>query len=145
MQSLASLMSVKPVDIGNLDDFNESDEEEDKKSVTATGRQERAAPSGRSSVVSSSATLFHFPSSLLFFFLTSSVVPHTLTRPNRPAPPPPDKRTSAGPSLPASGTLVFCHPPVLHLSSVVCSLSGGVRLFISPVFHTVMPFVPHTS
>ena len=39
MQSLASLMSVKPTDIGNLDDFNESDEEEDKKSVTATGRK----------------------------------------------------------------------------------------------------------
>ncbi|KAM8741385.1 EH domain-binding protein 1-like protein 1 isoform 3-T3 [Acanthopagrus schlegelii] len=36
MQSLASLMSVKPADIGNLDDFNESDEEEEKKSVTAT-------------------------------------------------------------------------------------------------------------
>uniref|UniRef100_A0A665U8H6 EH domain binding protein 1 like 1 n=1 Tax=Echeneis naucrates TaxID=173247 RepID=A0A665U8H6_ECHNA len=40
MQSLASLMSVKPSDIGNLDDFNESDEEEDKKSVTATGESE---------------------------------------------------------------------------------------------------------
>ncbi|XP_031713054.1 EH domain-binding protein 1 isoform X10 [Anarrhichthys ocellatus] len=37
MQSLASLMSVKPTDIGNMDDFNESDEDEDKKSVTATG------------------------------------------------------------------------------------------------------------
>ncbi|XP_067347714.1 uncharacterized protein [Channa argus] len=36
MQSLASLMSVKPADIGNLDDFNESDEDEDKKSLTAT-------------------------------------------------------------------------------------------------------------
>ncbi|CAG5872296.1 unnamed protein product [Menidia menidia] len=36
MQSLASLMSVKPTDIGNLDDFNESDEDEDKKSVTAS-------------------------------------------------------------------------------------------------------------
>lgn len=34
MQSLASLMSVKPTDIGNLDDFNESDEEEDKRSCT---------------------------------------------------------------------------------------------------------------
>ncbi|XP_023285206.1 EH domain-binding protein 1-like protein 1 isoform X5 [Seriola lalandi dorsalis] len=66
MQSLASLMSVKPSDIGNLDDFNESDEDEDKKSVTAT------------------------------------VVPHTLTRPNRPAPPPPDKRNSTGPTFPAS-------------------------------------------
>uniref|UniRef100_A0A3Q2WD50 EH domain binding protein 1 like 1 n=1 Tax=Haplochromis burtoni TaxID=8153 RepID=A0A3Q2WD50_HAPBU len=67
MQSLASLMSVKPTDIGNLDDFNESDEEEDKKSVTAT------------------------------------VVPHTLTRPNRPAPPPPDKRHSTASTLPSSG------------------------------------------
>ncbi|XP_028323379.1 uncharacterized protein LOC114476220 isoform X3 [Gouania willdenowi] len=40
MQSLASLMSVKPADIGNLDDFNESDEDEDKKPVvtTACGR-----------------------------------------------------------------------------------------------------------
>ncbi|XP_014841404.1 PREDICTED: EH domain-binding protein 1-like protein 1 isoform X8 [Poecilia mexicana] len=37
MQSLASLMSVKPTDIGNLEDFNESDEEEDRKSVTAAG------------------------------------------------------------------------------------------------------------
>ncbi|XP_033954409.1 EH domain-binding protein 1 isoform X4 [Pseudochaenichthys georgianus] len=69
MQSLASLMSVKPADIGNMDDFNESDEDEDKKSITAT------------------------------------VVPHTLIRPNRPAPPPPDKRDSVGLSLPASGSL----------------------------------------
>ncbi|XP_026075586.1 uncharacterized protein LOC113054329 isoform X5 [Carassius auratus] len=35
MQSLASLMSVKPTDIGNLNDFNESDEEEDK--ISSTG------------------------------------------------------------------------------------------------------------
>ncbi|XP_051256486.1 EH domain-binding protein 1-like protein 1 isoform X4 [Dicentrarchus labrax] len=82
MQSLASLMSVKPTDIGNLDDFNESDEEEDKKSVTAT------------------------------------VVPHTLIRPNRPAPPPPDKRNSTGPTLPASacerdgGPAVHSRPPL---------------------------------
>ncbi|XP_042355865.1 EH domain-binding protein 1 isoform X5 [Plectropomus leopardus] len=76
MQSLASLMSVKPTDIGNLDDFNESDEEEDKKSVTAT------------------------------------VVPHTLTRPNRPAPPPPDKRDSAGPTFPASACGRDGRPPL---------------------------------
>ncbi|XP_036071219.1 EH domain-binding protein 1-like protein 1 [Oryzias melastigma] len=73
MQSLASLMSVKPTDIGNLDDFNESDEEEDRKSVTAT------------------------------------IVPHTLTRPNRPAPPPPDQRHSAGASISAS---VHSRPPL---------------------------------
>uniref|UniRef100_A0A8C9RZC0 Uncharacterized protein n=1 Tax=Scleropages formosus TaxID=113540 RepID=A0A8C9RZC0_SCLFO len=33
MQSLASLMSMKHSDIGNLEDFNESDEEEDRKPV----------------------------------------------------------------------------------------------------------------
>ncbi|XP_056450372.1 EH domain-binding protein 1 isoform X3 [Gadus chalcogrammus] len=37
MQSVASLMSYKPTDVGDMDDFNESDEDEDKKSVTATG------------------------------------------------------------------------------------------------------------
>jgi len=31
MQSLASLMSLKQSDIGNLEDFNDSDEEEDKR------------------------------------------------------------------------------------------------------------------
>ncbi|XP_029925347.1 EH domain-binding protein 1-like protein 1 isoform X3 [Myripristis murdjan] len=40
MQSLASLMSVKPTDIGNLDDFNESDEEEDKKAIISTWSKE---------------------------------------------------------------------------------------------------------
>ncbi|KAM6970031.1 EH domain-binding protein 1-like protein 1 [Aplochiton taeniatus] len=45
MQSLASLMSVKPTDIGNLDDFNESDEEEDKRpgSAAATSTLTRPA------------------------------------------------------------------------------------------------------
>lgn len=41
MQSLASLMSFKPTDIGNLDDFNESDEDEEKKPAAAAGRQQR--------------------------------------------------------------------------------------------------------
>ncbi|XP_053501364.1 uncharacterized protein ehbp1l1b isoform X2 [Ictalurus furcatus] len=36
MQSVASLMSVKPTDIGNLDDFNESDEDADKTSNVST-------------------------------------------------------------------------------------------------------------
>uniref|UniRef100_UPI0037E82EBD titin homolog isoform X3 n=1 Tax=Semicossyphus pulcher TaxID=241346 RepID=UPI0037E82EBD len=81
MQSLASLMSVKPTDIGNMDDFNESDEEEDRKSVTA------------------------------------AAVPHTLTRPNRPAPPPPDKRNSTGPTFPpsacgADGPALHSRPPL---------------------------------
>ncbi|XP_053484797.1 EH domain-binding protein 1-like protein 1 isoform X3 [Ictalurus furcatus] len=37
MQSLASLMSLKHSDIGNLEDFNDSDEE-DKRMITGTGR-----------------------------------------------------------------------------------------------------------
>ncbi|KAJ8348281.1 hypothetical protein SKAU_G00268700 [Synaphobranchus kaupii] len=43
MQSLASLMSVKPTDIGNLDDFNESDDEEDKRAC-AGAKLVAAAP-----------------------------------------------------------------------------------------------------
>ncbi len=35
MQSLASLMSLKQSDIGNLDDFNDSDEEEDRRMSAA--------------------------------------------------------------------------------------------------------------
>ncbi|XP_035864608.1 EH domain-binding protein 1 isoform X5 [Sander lucioperca] len=92
MQSLASLMSVKPTDIGNLDDFNESDEDEDKKSVTAT------------------------------------VVPHTLTRPNRPAPPPPDKRDFTGSTFPVSA----------------CGRNGGPP---SPAVHSrpPLPIAPRPS
>ncbi|XP_032389982.1 EH domain-binding protein 1-like protein 1 isoform X7 [Etheostoma spectabile] len=92
MQSLASLMSVKPTDIGNLDDFNESDEDEDKKSVTA------------------------------------AVVPHTLTRPNRPAPPPPDKRDFPGSTFPVSA----------------CGRDGGPP---SPAVHSLppLPIAPRPS
>ncbi|XP_062393214.1 EH domain-binding protein 1-like protein 1 [Sardina pilchardus] len=44
MQSLASLMSVKPSDIGNLDDFNESDEDEDKRSSAGASISAAAPP-----------------------------------------------------------------------------------------------------
>lgn len=70
MQSLASLMSVKPADVGNLDDFNESDEEEDRKSVSGTGRRENAPPSGRSAAVLSFPLLPPLPP--LDFFCSSS-------------------------------------------------------------------------
>uniref|UniRef100_A0A3B1KHU4 EH domain-binding protein 1 n=1 Tax=Astyanax mexicanus TaxID=7994 RepID=A0A3B1KHU4_ASTMX len=62
MQSVASLMSVKPLDIGNLDDFNESDEDEDKQSstaaITASSGSDQSACSmeKRPSIKSSSAT-----------------------------------------------------------------------------------------
>ncbi|XP_069063992.1 EH domain-binding protein 1-like protein 1 isoform X5 [Pleurodeles waltl] len=42
MQSLASLMSVKPADIGNLDDFADSDEEDEKQSR----QDDRSSPGG---------------------------------------------------------------------------------------------------
>ncbi|CAN9501488.1 unnamed protein product [Ophioblennius macclurei] len=94
MQSLASLMSVKPTDIGNMDDFNESDEEEDKKSVTA------------------------------------SVVPHTLTRPNRPAPPPPGMRNSTGASLPATASSSHQRQlPEVVPADDPASLSGRSHVF----------------
>ncbi|XP_030294726.1 EH domain-binding protein 1-like protein 1 [Sparus aurata] len=94
MQSLASLMSVKPADIGNLDDFNESDEEEDKKSVSAT------------------------------------VAPHTLTRPNRPAPPPPDKRNSTGLSSSSSVPVSQQRRPLeAQTSDDVDSVSGRSHTF----------------
>ncbi|XP_055370561.1 cytospin-A isoform X13 [Betta splendens] len=93
MQSLASLMSVKPTDIGNMDDFNESDEEEDKKSLTAT------------------------------------IVPRTLTRPNRPAPPPPDKQNPTGPSFlgPASSSSFLLLPVCLlpSINSPACGPDAG--------------------
>ncbi|XP_014841401.1 PREDICTED: EH domain-binding protein 1-like protein 1 isoform X5 [Poecilia mexicana] len=94
MQSLASLMSVKPTDIGNLEDFNESDEEEDRKSVTA------------------------------------AVVPHTLTRPNRPAPLPPDSRTSTGVTLPASAPTVHQQrPQEVQIIDDSASSSGRSHVF----------------
>nr|XP_043897289.1 EH domain-binding protein 1-like protein 1 isoform X6 [Solea senegalensis] len=92
MQSLASLMSVKPLDIGNLDDFNESDEEEDKKSISAA-------------------------------------VTHTLTRPNRPAPPPPDKRHSTGPAFSAPAPAAYQRRPP-EVQSVDDAASASVRSHI---------------
>ncbi|XP_072230374.1 EH domain-binding protein 1-like protein 1 isoform X2 [Leuresthes tenuis] len=106
MQSLASLMSVKPTDIGNLDDFNESDEDEDKKSVTAA-------------------------------------VPHTLTRPNRPAPPPPDKGNSTGATFPASAPVSYQRrPPEAQDADDSASISGHAHIFRPQV---VKPIARPTS
>uniref|UniRef100_A0A8C1H8M9 EH domain binding protein 1 like 1 n=1 Tax=Cyprinus carpio carpio TaxID=630221 RepID=A0A8C1H8M9_CYPCA len=48
MQSLASLMSLKQSDIGNLDDFNDSDEEEDKRMSAAVKMATALLESSRS-------------------------------------------------------------------------------------------------
>lgn len=138
MQSLASLMSVKPTDIGNLDDFNESDEDEDKKSVTATGEQTNAdsAPSLSPSLRISSAHFFlPFPLPLLLFpllfsLLAVAVVPHTLTRPNRPAPPPPDKRNSTGATFPASGSSLSLSCSLYTLGKTRCEQDLSLSLSV---------------
>lgn len=46
MQSLASLMSVKPSDVGNLEDFAESDEEDTVGQGASEGRARPAQPGG---------------------------------------------------------------------------------------------------
>ena len=87
--------------------------------------------------------LLHCLCPLLFpsLFLAAAVVPHTLIRPNRPAPPPPDKRHSTS-SLPASGS-----SPSLSLSCHLFLFPGRRRkgaqsLFLS--LHNWPPcFVSH--
>lgn len=69
MQSLASLMSFKPTDIGNLDDFNESDEDEDKKSIGtigSTGQVLTNSPSGSCLLLQSVFFSFYSSSSSSF-------------------------------------------------------------------------------
>ncbi|KAM4546466.1 uncharacterized protein V3H82_020251 [Fundulus diaphanus] len=98
MQSLASLMSVKPADIGNLDDFNESDEEEDRKSITATAvahtltRPNRPAPPPPDSRTSTAATL---PASACGRDVDPSSTLHS--RPPLPTAPRPSPRRSRHP------------------------------------------------
>lgn len=149
MQSLASLMSVKPTDIGNLDDFNESDEEEDKKSMTATGRRTYSCaflsnlPCNLFPLITT--LTFPFPLScgaLLFSFLTSALVPHTLTRPNRPAPPPPDKRNSTGGSFSASGIsiLPLLSLPFLLQEQSACGQKDCLLRFCCSFSHTSVTY-----
>ncbi len=141
MQSLASLMSVKPTDIGNLDDFNESDEEEDRKSVTAAGTCDFYKHRFFSlciisfDISCSSASFFPlvFLSLLLLYcFRAAAAVPHTLIRPNRPAPPPPSKTNSSGPTFPVSGSffLPFAFTQCLLPESRRCELALSLFLFL---------------
>uniref|UniRef100_A0A8B9HR26 EH domain binding protein 1-like 1b n=1 Tax=Astyanax mexicanus TaxID=7994 RepID=A0A8B9HR26_ASTMX len=86
MQSVASLMSVKPLDIGNLDDFNESDEDEDKQSstaaITASSGSDQSACSmeKRPSIKSSSATDLNSPEALPNVKSTEACPPLTLSQ-----------------------------------------------------------------
>ncbi|XP_037403122.1 EH domain-binding protein 1-like protein 1 isoform X14 [Pygocentrus nattereri] len=133
MQSVASLMSVKPLDIGNLDDFNESDEEEDKRS--STGASISAAPSApersacsmekRPSVKSSPALGRVFDPPLQTRpplppppspSLRPAPSPTTRSKPPRPpAPqgaPSPSRSTLASPSAPQGAPLPTCCTPI---------------------------------
>ncbi|KAK2871123.1 hypothetical protein Q8A67_023650 [Cirrhinus molitorella] len=114
MQSLASLMSVKPTDIGNLDDFNESDEEEDKRSSTGVNLS-TAAPAPHlpirptlsqekrpASLKSPSAIVSgkDRPASGVLSRPVSSTVhkPDLTSRPPLPTPPSPTPRTMPSPA-----------------------------------------------
>ncbi|XP_021335040.2 EH domain-binding protein 1-like protein 1 isoform X19 [Danio rerio] len=114
MQSLASLMSVKPTDIGNLDDFNESDEEEDKRSSTginlstaapaphlslrSTRFQEKRPASFKSPSAAVSGK--ERPSAGLLSRPASTTVhkPDLPSRPPLPTPPSPTPRTMPSPA-----------------------------------------------
>lgn len=109
MQSLASLMSVKPTDIGNLDDFNESDEDEDRKSVTATG----GPPDLRKLFLSLSLilTVNDFLSRSSFLYLPlHSTMPVTSTLSGGCCSCPAHSRSPKPPSSPSA------HPAKLHRS-----------------------------
>uniref|UniRef100_A0A3B3BK96 EH domain binding protein 1 like 1 n=1 Tax=Oryzias melastigma TaxID=30732 RepID=A0A3B3BK96_ORYME len=110
MQSLASLMSVKPTDIGNLDDFNESDEEEDRKSVTATSRH----------LSSSSVPV----SSYLLFWHSHVFQPQVVKSVARPTSPSP---LSAGAS-PLPSDLVTSSQSLLQWCQSVTSGYRGVKV-----------------
>ncbi|XP_056322555.1 EH domain-binding protein 1-like protein 1 isoform X6 [Danio aesculapii] len=114
MQSLASLMSVKPTDIGNLDDFNESDEEEDKRSSTGVNlstaapaphlslRSTRSQEKRSASFKSPSAAVSgkERPSAGLLSRPVSATVhkPDLPSRPPLPTPPSPTPRTMPSPA-----------------------------------------------
>ncbi|CAJ1086494.1 uncharacterized protein ehbp1l1a isoform X1 [Xyrichtys novacula] len=134
MQSLASLMSIKMSDIGNLDDFNDSDEEEGEEKRPSFG-------SGQTShVTASSTTKLHDlawrpavdtgPSvTSEMDWKTSSGFPSSISVPSRPppsdpsAPPvhpplrslPPSSAQQARPSIYAYSLPAFtrAHPPAL--------------------------------
>uniref|UniRef100_A0A3P9ANM9 EH domain binding protein 1 like 1 n=1 Tax=Esox lucius TaxID=8010 RepID=A0A3P9ANM9_ESOLU len=79
MQSLASLMSVKPTDIGNLDDFNESDEEDDKRSSAGASVSKAAAGNTSLTVCSVHSTSLCFQPFFLAPVLNNGVLPFSCT------------------------------------------------------------------
>ncbi|XP_066574883.1 nascent polypeptide-associated complex subunit alpha, muscle-specific form isoform X2 [Amia ocellicauda] len=122
MQSLASLMSVKPTDIGNLDDFAESDEEEDRRaSAGATLSTGATAPlSGARKnewhPPQASPAVGAGPSSL--YPSSAGAVPSALLPPPRPAP-----YTLPGPAPVAAP--VPARPAALPTASQPVFLSGA--------------------
>uniref|UniRef100_A0A8C7LXF3 EH domain-binding protein 1-like protein 1 n=1 Tax=Oncorhynchus mykiss TaxID=8022 RepID=A0A8C7LXF3_ONCMY len=97
MQSLASLMSLKQSDIGNLDDFNDSDEEEGGR------RASIGASMGAATPVTGSGLSRHYTSHQCFHVPRSSLasVPGFPSAPppktERPAPPPKTERPASPP------------------------------------------------
>ncbi|XP_056103638.1 uncharacterized protein ehbp1l1b isoform X5 [Rhinichthys klamathensis goyatoka] len=121
MQSLASLMSVKPTDIGNLDDFNESDEEEDKRSSTGLN-------------LSTAAPAPHLP---LRPTRSQEKRPASLKSPSAIAPVPFPRRLS-GSEAPLEGPVTSDYP-LLKLPRASLSSPSDPFLSHSPYLPTVLP------
>ncbi|KPP75923.1 hypothetical protein Z043_104786, partial [Scleropages formosus] len=114
MQSLASLMSMKHSDIGNLEDFNESDEEEDRKPVAGVTGLIIATPAPTANEMEQSGGVGPAPD--------SSILPRPpqspLHNPFVILPPPvrnryPDAQTRTSPYAYTVPAFVRAHPPAL--------------------------------
>ncbi|KAF7701449.1 hypothetical protein HF521_002614 [Silurus meridionalis] len=139
MQSVASLMSVKPVDIGNLDDFNESDEEMEKTSSVSDSLQTEA---NFQSTPPSSTPLSSFPqSSTPASSSTPSSTPASSSTPFTPASSSTPSSTPASSSTPSSTPASSSTPS----SSTAQSLGSELKAVESaalPVLEDVVDVEP---
>ncbi|KAA0703997.1 EH domain-binding protein 1-like protein 1 [Triplophysa tibetana] len=121
MQSLASLMSVKPTDIGNLDDFNESDEEEDKRTSTGMHLNTAVQVSGKERTAAGihsrpeSATVCNpdLPSRPPLPPTPSPSIPRTTPSPALSRPPRPPAQPQAPPESHTDHNATALFPPAL--------------------------------
>ncbi|XP_071334293.1 EH domain-binding protein 1-like protein 1 isoform X14 [Trachinotus anak] len=109
MQSLASLMSMKQSDIGNLDDFNDSDEEvgEERRASFGTGHAAHVTASARIHDLAWRPAIESGPKvTSEMDWKASSGISSTISAPFRPPLPEP-----SGPSVPSSLLQTHTQPP----------------------------------
>ncbi|XP_034462119.1 EH domain-binding protein 1-like protein 1 isoform X1 [Hippoglossus hippoglossus] len=152
MQSLASLMSVKPSDIGNLDDFNESDEDEDKKSVTASvpASYQRRPPEAQAVDDSTSATVrshIFKPQLVKSIARPSSPSPFSADAPPLASTPPVPKPHPSGSASGAQGTwLASDSAPIKgDIAPVPLQSSPDLDALCDPVAPALPASLPRSS